>query len=93
MTPPSPLYVGLCCVLFWSVFLTGIGSGRSVFRVPFVEWIDIHVWMCDPPLPFLEVCFSASFLWLGLWIRLTGVFFRRKTYFYVFFYLGFERLA
>ncbi len=26
---------------------------------------------------------------MGSWIRLTGVFFRRKTYFYVFIYLGF----
>ena len=42
-----------------------------------------------PPSPFLEVCFSVSFLWLGSWIRLSGVFFRRKMYFYVFFYLGF----
>jgi len=94
MTPPSPLHVGLCCVLLWCVFfldlpvfLTGIGSGGRVFRVPFVEWIDIHVWMCDPPSPFLEVCFLVSFLWLGSWIRLDGVFFRRKMYFYVFFAL------
>jgi hypothetical protein len=61
-----------------------MGSGRSIFRVPFVEWIGIHVWMCDPPLPFLEVCFLVSFLWLGVWIRSSGVFFRGKTYFYVF---------
>jgi len=94
MTPPSPPYMGLCCVLFWSVFflelpgfLTGIGSGRRVFRVPFVEWIDIHVWMCDPPPPLFLGCFLVSFLWVGSWIRLTGVFFRRKMYFYVFFAL------
>ncbi len=91
MTPPSPLYV---VVGGWSAFfpdlpgfLTGIGSWRSDFRVPFVEWIDIHVWMCDPPLPFFGGVFLVSFLWLGSWIRLDGVFFRRKMYFYVFFAL------
>ena len=91
MTPPSPLYV---VVGGWSVFfldllgfLTGIGSWRRDFRVPFVEWIGIHVWMCDPPSPFLGMCFLVSFLWLGSWIRLSGVFFRRKMYFYAFFAL------
>jgi len=60
--------MGLCCVLFWSVFfldlpgfLTGIGSGRSVFQVPFVEWIGIHVWMCDPPSPFYGCVFRSPF--------------------------------
>ena len=64
--------------------MNGIRGG--VFRVPFVEWLGFHVLMHDPPSPFLEVCFSVSFLWLGSWIRLTGVFFRRKTYFYVFWF-------
>jgi hypothetical protein len=60
MTPPSPLY---CCVLQgawncpgffseWPRFLPGIGSGWSVFRVPFVGWRCFHLWMYDPPSPF-----------------------------------------
>ncbi len=48
----------------------------------------------SPPPPLFGDVFLASFLCLGSWIRLTGVFFRRKMYFYVFFalwddYVGF----
>ena len=70
-------------------FLTGIGSGRRDFQVPFVVWRVFYGWMCDPPSSFVGV-FLVSFLWLGSWIRLSGVFFRRKMYFYVFFALGYD---
>ena len=48
------------------MFLTGIGSGRSVFRVPFVEWIDIHVWMCDPPPPLFGGVFLGLLFVVGV---------------------------
>ena len=55
--PPSPLFV---VWMSWSSmillgvfselprFLTGIGSGRYVFQVPFDVGRLFHRWMCDP---------------------------------------------
>jgi hypothetical protein len=41
-----------------------------------------------PPSPLLETLLSVSFSWVGSWIRLSGVFFRRIMYFSVLFSVG-----
>ena len=44
--------------------------------------------VCVTPLPFFGEVFFVFFLWLGSWIRLAGVFFRRKMYFFIFSFVG-----
>ena len=66
MTPPLPpvRLGGVFCPGFfseWPGFLPGIGSGWSVFRVSFVGWCCIHLWMYDPPSPFFWGRFRLPF--------------------------------
>ena len=66
MTTPVKLVIDRTLIIKWTivqagVFL-GIGSGRSDFQVPFVDWRVFLRRMRDPPPPFfLGVVFLVPF--------------------------------
>jgi len=69
------------CLGFW----LGSDADGVVLRFLLSFGLRFMGGLCDPPPSFLKRCFWSSFLWMGSWIRLAGIFFRRKLYFFILF--------